>query len=68
MIDVPKVEEQAVEPLAEVRQCQDSLDPMYGASAVQGTGLTAGKWGVMHPVNGGHWADDAEVANWEVLS
>ena len=27
-----------------------------------------GKWGVMHLANGGHWAEDDEVADWTVLS
>lgn len=35
-----------------------------GASAVA---AGANRWGVMHPVHGGHWADDAEVADWPVL-
>jgi len=52
-------------PLPEVRQCQDAENFLYGASAV-----AAGddRWGVMSPTNGGHWATDAEVAEWTVLS
>lgn len=39
-------------------------NPDTGAVAVK-----AGKnrWGVMHPTNGGHWADDAEVKDWTEL-
>ena len=48
----------------EVRQCQDDENYLFGASAVKGDG----KWGVMHPVNGGHWATESDVAEWEVLS
>jgi hypothetical protein len=54
--------------LPEVRQCQDEASDMFGASAVKGSGLTTGMWGVMHPENGGHWSPDADVANWTVLS
>lgn len=48
----------------EVRQCLDDHDPQYGAVAVE-----AGddRWGVMSPVNGGHWATDEEVKDWERL-
>lgn len=49
----------------EVRQCQDTDHYLFGAAAV-----AAGddRWGVMHPGNGGHWANDAEVADWAVLT
>ena len=62
--NTPEVEPTAAPSLPEVRQCQDPEHWLYGASAVQG----AGTWGVMHPQNGGHWADDDEVADWAVLS
>lgn len=54
-----------MEPLPEVRQCQDAENFLYGASAVA---AGADRWGVMHPTNGGHWATDAEVADWKVLA
>lgn len=65
--DDPTPEPQITEPpfpLPEVRQCQDPAHYLYGAVAVKGDG----KWGVMHPVNGGHWSQDDEVADWTVLS
>lgn len=43
------------------RQCVDMEDHLFGAVAVAGG---ENRWGVMHPDNGGHWADDAEVADW----
>lgn len=64
--ETPKMEAVAAPALPEVRQCQDSEHFLYGAAAVQNS--DAGKWGVMHPVNGGHWATDDEVADWPVLS
>lgn len=54
-----------MESLPEVRQCQDAEDFLYGATAVA---AGADRWGVMHPVNGGHWSSDAEVASWKVLA
>jgi hypothetical protein len=47
--------------LPEVRQCQDTDNWQYGAVAVA---AGANRWGVMTPVNGGHWADDDEVESW----
>jgi len=61
----PEVEEQSVPELPEVRQCADSEHFLYGASAVA---AGENRWGVMHPVNGGHWSDDAGVEGWPVLS
>jgi hypothetical protein len=49
----------------EVRQCHDSEHFLFGASAVFSS---SNRWGVMHPVNGGHWATDEEVADWVVLT
>jgi len=45
----------------EVRQCRDPKDPLFGSVAVR-----AGddRWGVMNPVNGGHWASNADVEDW----
>jgi hypothetical protein len=51
-------------PPPEVRQCQNAEHFLYGASAVQGDDT----WGVMHPINGGHWATDEDVADWTVLT
>jgi hypothetical protein len=68
MTDTPEVEETEVTPpfpLPEVRQCQDAANFLYGAAAVKGG---EDRWGVMHPVNGGHWATDAEVFGWAVLT
>lgn len=46
----------------EVRRCLNEDDPQYGAVAVKGGD---NRWGVMNPVNGGHWATDEEVKDWE---
>lgn len=51
-------------PLPEVRQCQDPEHNLYGAVAVQ----SLGRWGVMDPAIGGHWATDAEVDGWKTLT
>jgi hypothetical protein len=48
----------------EVRQCRNPDDAQFGAVAVSAGGT---RWGVMNPNNGGHWAEDAEVADWTVL-
>ena len=53
--------------IPEVRQCHDNEHFLFGAVAVAGDGTMAGKWGVMHPANGGHWSTDEEVADWLVL-
>ena len=63
----PEVQETEVTPpfpLPEVRQCQDAENFLYGSVAVKGDG----EWGVMHPVNGGHWATDEQVSDWPVLT
>jgi hypothetical protein len=49
----------------EVRQCQDPEYHLFGAVAVS---AGVNRWGVMHPLNGGHWADDEEVKNWKILA
>lgn len=46
----------------EVKQCTDIQSHLFGAVAVQ---AGENRWGVMHPAHGGHWATDAEVADWE---
>lgn len=48
----------------EVRQCQDPEDDLFGAVAVASTGLYP--WGVMHPLRGGHWSTDEDVATWVI--
>ena len=48
----------------EVRQCQDPEHWQFGSVAVR---AGENRWGVMSPTNGGHWADDGEVADWKVL-
>lgn len=72
--DAPKVEEvkekAAPKPIPEVRQCQDQEDENFGAVAVK-TDLPIGEWFVGRPSGrgaGGHWGEDAEVADWKVLS
>lgn len=52
-------------PPTEVRQCQDAESPMHGAVAVRSD---SDRWGVMHPVHGGHWAVDADVADWTPMT
>jgi hypothetical protein len=47
----------------EVRQCADVTHPQFGSVAVN---AGENRWGVMSPDNGGHWADDNEVQDWEV--
>jgi hypothetical protein len=47
-----------------VRQCQVASSPFFGAVAVA---AGTNRWGVMNPANGGHWAQDSEVAAWTVL-
>lgn len=47
--------------LPEVKQCTDVESHLHGAVAVE---AGDNRWGVMHPTNGGHWATDAEVADW----
>jgi hypothetical protein len=49
----------------EVRHCQNPDDPMFGAAAVA---AGQGRWGIMHPLRGGHWAEDNDVADWVVIS
>lgn len=52
----------------EVRQCQDTTDPNYGAVAVQ-SGVNQFAWGVFHPVSGGHWDTNDEITKtWTVLT
>ncbi len=51
----------AAKKLPTVKQCTDTESHMFGAVAVQ---AEKDRWGVMHPANGGHWATDAEVADW----
>ncbi|QRY43192.1 hypothetical protein JVX93_21850 [Mycolicibacterium boenickei] len=48
-----------------VKQCADAESHMFGAVAVR---AGEDRWGVMHPANGGHWATDAEVADWPELA
>lgn len=48
--------------LPTVKQCTDEKSYLFGAVAVQ---AGENRWGVMHPANGGHWATDAEVAQWQ---
>lgn len=48
-----------------VKQCQDEKHWLFGAVAVA---AGTDRWGVMHPENGGHWAKDAEVEAWKVLT
>lgn len=62
----PATTEQA--PAPEVRQCLDREAPEFGYTAVAGVGLMAGRWMVATPENGGHWGEDAEVANWTPLA
>jgi hypothetical protein len=50
--------------LPEVRQCQVVSSPYFGAVAVA---AGTNRWGVMNPANGGHWAQDSEVAAWTVV-
>ena len=52
-------------PPPEVRQCQDTDHYLYGAAAVY---ASENRWGVMHPANGGHWATDADVADWKIMT
>lgn len=47
--------------LPEVKQCTNKESHLYGAVAVR---AGENRWGVMHPDTGGHWATDAEVADW----
>lgn len=47
-----------------IKQCTDPESHMFGAVAVQ---AGEGRWGVMHPQHGGHWAVDFEVADWPGL-
>jgi hypothetical protein len=42
-------------PLPEVRQCTNTDNPQFGATAVN----AGNRWGVMHPQHGGHWATNA---------
>jgi hypothetical protein len=49
-------------PLPEARQCVDEAAENFGAVAVYSDLL--GRWGVMTPRNGGHWAQADEVADW----
>jgi hypothetical protein len=49
----------------EARQCQDPEDAQFGAVTVK---AGEDRWGVMNPNNGGHWATDAEVDGWKVIS
>ena len=52
----------------EVRQCQDTTDPQFGAVAIK-SDLIGIAWGVFHPSRGGHWiSNDAEVENWKVIA
>ena len=50
-------------PLPEVRQCQIEQHPLWGATAVA---VGENRWGIMSIANGGHYGDDAEVADWSV--
>lgn len=51
--------------LPEVRQQEDESSPMFGAVAVATP--TPNRWGYMHPVHGGGWCTDADVATWTVF-
>ena len=50
--------------LPQVRQCADPTHPLCGAVAVN---AGENRWGVMHPANGGYWANDVEVYDWKVM-
>lgn len=50
----------------EVRQCRIEGHPQFGSSATAGAGQMAGRWLIADGGQGGHWADDAEVAGWSV--
>jgi hypothetical protein len=47
------------------KQCHINGHPLFGAIAVQ---ASDDRWGVMTPVNGGHWAASAEVDDWADLA
>lgn len=49
----------------EVRQCLTEDDWQIGSVAVK---AGDNRWGVMSPVNGGHWTNDDEVKDWPVLT
>lgn len=51
--------------LPTVKQCTEPESHLFGAVAVK---ADTNRWGVMHPANGGHWATDAEVADWPELA
>lgn len=53
-----------MEPSPEVRQNQNPDTDQAGSVAVK---AGPDRWGVMSPANGGHWATDAEVADWTPL-
>ena len=55
----------AAKKLPAAKQCTDTDSHMFGAVAVH---AATDRWGVMHPANGGHWATDAEVADWPELA
>lgn len=51
--------------LPEAKQCTDTDSHLFGTVAVK---AGENRWGCMSPVNGGHWATDAEVADWTPLN
>jgi hypothetical protein len=51
--------------LPQVKQCNTIGDWQYGSVAVA---AGPNRWGVMTPDNGGHWATDADVKDWDVAT
>ena len=51
--------------LPKVKQCRDAESTQFGAVAVK---VDQNRWGIMHPTQGGHWADDSEVKGWDVCT
>lgn len=49
----------------EIRQNIDPETDGFGAVAVK---AGEDRWGIMHPLHGGHWGTDAEVAAWTAPS
>lgn len=44
-----------------VKQCTDEASPMFGAVAVE---QSEGRWGYIHPTQGGGWVTLGEVHDW----
>jgi hypothetical protein len=51
--------------LPEVKQCNTIGDRQFGATA---TAAGPNRWMVANPTNGGHWATDADVADWDAAT